>query len=277
MRPCRTIEPPDMLGAMPQKGMPMSGARRTGIRAGVDTVLFYFGLVLFGVMSLMWSVPAGVLHAVLPRRIGTRIGQFGIMAGFRIFIGAMRLLGLFEVDLKALDQLRAAGPLIIAANHPSLLDAVMIISRLPEVVCITKASLWDNWFLGGGIRLAAYIRNDSPRELTRLAVAELRAGRQLLIFPEGTRTEGGGPVGPFKGGFVIMARTAGVPVQTVLLDGGARYLTKGWPLFSRPDVPLVFRARLGRRFEVNGPTKAFTADLERYFAEALRRPVAEAA
>jgi 1-acyl-sn-glycerol-3-phosphate acyltransferase len=252
----------------------MSGARRTGMRTGrfrrsLDTLLFYAGLTLFGVMSLLWSLPAGLLNMVLPRRTGAPVGRHGIMGGFRIFIGAMRLFGLFRVDLRALDGLRDAGPLIIAANHPSRLDAVLIISRLPGVVCITKASLWDNWFLGGGIRLAAYIRNDAPRQLTRLAVAELRAGRQLLIFPEGTRTEGGGPVGPFKGGFVIMARIAGVPVQTVFLEGGAHYLTKGWRLFRRPEFPLVFRARLGRRFAVTGSTKAFTADLERYFAEEL--------
>ena len=240
------------------------------MRAGLDTLLFYAGLALFGIMCLLWSLPAGLLAAVLPRRVGAPVGQFGIMGGFRIFLGAMRLCGLFQVDLRALDALRDAGPLIIAANHPSLLDAVLIISRLPGVVCITKASLWDNWFLGGGIRLAAYIRNDAPRELTRLAVAELRAGRQLLIFPEGTRTEGGGPVGPFKGGFVLMARGAGVPVQTVLLEGDARYLAKGWPLFRRPEAPLVYRARLGRRFAVTGSTKDFTADLERYFTEELK-------
>ena len=56
------------------------------------------------------------------------------------------------------------------------------------MVCITKASIWDNWFLGGGARLAGYIRNDAPVNLIRRSVAELRAGHQLLVFPEGTRT-----------------------------------------------------------------------------------------
>ena len=119
-----------------------SGARRGGRRRGrfgrpVDTVLFYAGLALFGTMSLLWSLPAGLLNAVLPRRVGAPLGQGGIRGGFRIFIGAMRLLGLFDVDLRALDTLRGAGPLIIAANHPSLLDAVLIISRLPG-----RARVW---------------------------------------------------------------------------------------------------------------------------------------
>jgi 1-acyl-sn-glycerol-3-phosphate acyltransferase len=139
------------------------------------------------------------------------------------------------------------------------------------VVCITKASLWDSPFLGGGIRLAGYIRNDEPRELTRRAIAELRSGQQLLIFPEGTRTEPGAVVNDFKGGFVLMARGAGVPIQTVFLDGPSRYLTKGWPLFRRPDLPLRLRARLGRRFVVEGSTKAFTGELQRYFVAGLER------
>ena len=249
----------------------MRDRRRGVLRTGLETLLFYAGLALFGTMCLAWSLLAGVLNLVLPRRLRAPVGQFGIMGGFRIYLGTMALLRQFRLDLRALDALRDTGPLIIAANHPSLIDAVLIVSRLPGVVCITKAALWDNPFLGGGIRLAGYIRNDSPRELTRRAITELRAGRQLLIFPEGTRTEGAGPVGPFKGGFVIMARAAGVPIQTVFLDGGAQYLTKSWGLFRRPQPPLVFRARLGRRFTVTGPTQAFTAELERYFTQELRR------
>ncbi len=257
----------------------MGIARRAGSRAGrkagrirswFDTVLFYLGLVSFGLMCLIWSLPAGVLHRLLPARIGAPIGQFGIMGGFRVFIGMMKALGLFRCDLTALDGLRGDGPLIIAVNHPSLLDALLVISRLPRVVCITKAALWDNWFLGGGIRLAAYIRNDAPLELTKLAVAELRAGHQLLIFPEGTRTRRG-PVDDFKGGFAIMARAAGVPIQTVFLDSDTRYLTKGWTLFRRPDFPLTFRARLGQRLMVTGTTKAFTTDLQHYFADEVAK------
>ncbi len=249
----------------------MSIARRA--RGWFDTVLFYLGLVSFGLMCLIWSLPAGVLHRLLPARIGAPIGQFGIMGGFRVFIGMMKALGLFRCDLTALDGLRGDGPLIIAVNHPSLLDALLVISRLPRVVCITKAGLWDNWFLGGGIRLAAYIRNDAPLELTRLAVAELRAGHQLLIFPEGTRTRHG-PVDEFKGGFAIMARNAGVPIQTVFLDSDTRYLTKGWTLFRRPDFPLTYRARLGKRLMVTGTTRAFTADLQRYFADEVAKAAA---
>jgi 1-acyl-sn-glycerol-3-phosphate acyltransferase len=190
------------------------------------------------------------------------------MAGFRGFIAAMQAMGIFRCDLTALDALRDAGALIVAPNHPALLDAVLVISRLPRVVCITKASLWDNWFLGGGIRLAGYIRNDTPLTLVKQARRELRAGHHLLIFPEGTRTVAP-PVNAFKAGFLLIARQAGVPVQTVFIEGESRYLTKGWSLFRKPDLPLVYRARLGRRFEVPRDLHGFNAELERYFRTEL--------
>jgi 1-acyl-sn-glycerol-3-phosphate acyltransferase len=246
-----------------------AGTVRTGILRRIgDPLLFWSGLVLFGLSCLAWSLPAGLLNLVLPHRMRAPLGQFMIMAGFRCYLATMEAVGVFRCDLRALDALRDEGALIIAPNHHSLLDAVLVISRLPRVVCITKASLWDNWFLGGSMRLASYIRNDAPVKLIKLALKELHANRQLLIFPEGTRTEIP-PVGPFKGGFALMAQKAGVPVQTVFIESSSRYLTKGWPLFHRPEFPLVYHARLGQRFDVGRDVHEFVADLERYFHREL--------
>ncbi len=238
------------------------------VRRAGDYAMFYVGLVLFGLFCLLWSLPASLLHRVLPRPLGARCGQFAIMAGFRLYLALMQALGIFRCDLSALDALREAGPLIIAPNHPSLLDAVLVISRLPRMVCITKASLWDNVFLGGGVRLAGYIRNDAPVALIRRAVVELRGGRQLLVFPEGTRTARP-PLGDFKGGFLLMALKAGVPVQSVFIENGAGYLGRGWPLFRKPALPLVLRARLGERFEVPTDLQGFRRDLETYYRAQL--------
>jgi 1-acyl-sn-glycerol-3-phosphate acyltransferase len=145
-----------------------------------------------------------------------------------------------------------------------MLDAVLLVSRLPRVVCITKASLWDNIFLGGGIRLAGYLRNDAPVPMIRRAGEAVRAGRQLLIFPEGSRTARQ-PVDSFHRSFAVMARAARAPVQTVLIEADSPYLRKGWPLFREPVLPLVFRFRLGERFEVGADSEAFVARLEAYF------------
>ena len=47
------------------------------------------------------------------------------------------------------------------------------------------------------------------------------------------------------------------------------FLSKGWPLFKKPAFPLIYRARLGRRFEVKRDAKALVTDVERYYRETL--------
>ena len=243
------------------------------LRAGFDAARFYTVLSAFGIMSLTWSLPAALLLPMVPRTVRPRVGQFGIMAGFRVYLWIMHVTGVGRFDLSALDTLADQGAMVIVANHRSLIDAVLIISRLPRVVCIAKASLWDSAFLGGGIRMAGYIRNDAPLRLIRGAAAALRGGeQQLLIFPEGTRAAGG-ELERFKPGFAVIARAARVPVQTVLLESDSPYLRKGWGLFRRPPLPTVFRARLGRRFEATGDTENFVRELEDYFRNELARDV----
>jgi 1-acyl-sn-glycerol-3-phosphate acyltransferase len=190
------------------------------------------------------------------------------MALFRGFLGVLQASGIVKCDLSALDALRDEQALIIAPNHPSLLDAVLVVSRLPQVVCIMKAEIWDNVILGGGARFAAYIRDDVPLGMVRAAVAAVRAGNQLLVFPEGTRTRTKAAY-HFKGGFALIAKTARAPVQTVIIETNSMFLSKGWPLFRKPDFPLIFRARLGRRFEAHADVKTLVADMECYYRETL--------
>lgn len=253
------------LGIRDEEGRTLLGDR---LRRGYEVAVFYGLLAVFGLSSLLWSVPAALLHAVLPRRLGEPLGQLMIMAGFRYFVAAMRLSGIIQCDLSSLDALRRSGPLVIAPNHPSLLDAVLVISRLPRVVCAAKADIWDNVFLGAGVRLAGYVRNDSPAALVRQAAQRLRAGRHFLIFPEGTRS-GVAPIGEFKGGFALIARQAEAPVQTVFIESNSRFLGKGWPLFRRPAFPLVYRVRLGRRIAVSGDIHRFVDELHAYFQQEL--------
>jgi 1-acyl-sn-glycerol-3-phosphate acyltransferase len=240
----------------------------TWLRFSYECLVLYGGLLLFGLLALTWSLAAAVLYPLLPRRFGSRLGQFTIMALFRGFLGALQASGIFKFDLSALDALRDEGALIIAPNHPSLLDVVLVVSRLPQVVCVMKEEICDNLLLGGGARFAGYLRGDLPFTMIRSAAAALRAGNQLLVFPEGTRTRQKAGY-CFKGGFALIAKTAGVPVQTVFIETTSLFLSKGWPLFRKPVFPLVYRARLGPRFEVKGEVKAFVADIECYYRETL--------
>ncbi|HJU72026.1 MAG TPA: lysophospholipid acyltransferase family protein [Paucimonas sp.] len=233
-----------------------------------DCAVFYIGLLWFGLICLTWSAFAVILYPVLPRAVGQRIGRLGIMGGFHLFLASLRLSGRFHFDIDTLDALRAEESLIIAPNHPSLWDVVMIVSRLPNVACIMKAQIINNLFLGAGARLARYIRNDSLRRMIMLAVKEVQHGSQLLLFPEGTRTTRP-PIGVLTGSIGAIAHRARVPVQTVIIETDSRFLAKGWPVYKRPRLPMTYRIRLGKRFDPPGNSSIFMAELEQYFAREL--------
>ena len=239
-------------------------------RLALHWVALQLMLALLGMISIVWNLLALVLYPLLPRATGRRVGRAAIAAGYRIFWRVARAAGMMQLHSDALGTLCDEPGLIVVANHPSMLDAMMLVARLPRSACIMKASLMRNPFLAPGARLARYIRNDSALGLVRLAVADLRQGGQLVMFPEGTRTTVP-TVNPFHGGVTLIARRAGAPIQTVFIDAHSPYLCKGWPLWRLPPLPIVFSVRLGRRFEPREDSAAQLLELEAYFAAGVRR------
>jgi 1-acyl-sn-glycerol-3-phosphate acyltransferase len=228
----------------------------------------YGSLALLGAICLIWSVLALPMYILLPGRLGTAVGRRGIREGFRLYAWLLTLTGAYRLDLGAIDALRGGPPVLLAPNHPCLIDALLILARHPNVACVMKSSLLNNPFLGSGSRLARYVANDSPRQMVRQSVEHLRRGSLLLLFPEGTRT-GRAPINPLSASVGLIAKRAGVPVQTLLIETDSPFLSKGWSLFRRPDLPITYRIRLGRRFEAPADAAAFTVELDRYFRTAL--------
>lgn len=226
------------------------------------------GLGTLAAICLTWLPFAMLLYPVLPARAGQFLGRRVIMLGFRLYLRILSLLCACRFDLDELDSLRHAGPLIIAANHPSLLDAVLVVSRLPNAVCVMKASLMDNLLFGSAARLARYIRNDGAMQMIKQSRSGLLEGAQIVIFPEGTRTQRF-PLDALKPTLGMIARRSETPIQTVLLEFSTPYLGKAWPPFRRPSLPLHCRARLGRRFDAPADHLAFTQELETYFRAEL--------
>jgi 1-acyl-sn-glycerol-3-phosphate acyltransferase len=233
-----------------------------------EYVLLCVGFGSLGLGCLAVSVLAYPLYLVLHGDTGARFGRAIATYGFRVYVFWLHVCGIGRFDIKALDKLRDAGPLIIVANHPGLLDAPMILSRLPNVVCVLKASLVRTPFWGAGSRLARYIPNDWFLGSVSLAVEELRRGSQLLLFPEGTRTAGAS-LNEFRSGAAYVSYRSRVPIQTVLIEQDSRFLGKNQGLMWRPDMPVRFRIRLGRRFDPPADPRTFTQTLREYFVAEL--------
>ncbi|MBS0612922.1 MAG: 1-acyl-sn-glycerol-3-phosphate acyltransferase [Proteobacteria bacterium] len=233
-----------------------------------ETLTLYVSLSVLGLISLTWNLLALPLNFLLPARLGTRIGRRAIMRGYGLYVWTLRAMGAYRLDIGAVDALRGGPAVILAPNHPQLIDALLILTRHPNIACVMKSELMRNPFLGAGARLARYIRNDSPRQMIREAVRQLQAGSLLLLFPEGTRTQRA-PINPLKSSIGVIARYAQVPVQTLLVETDSPCLSKGWPLFRRPTLPITYRLRLGRRFDPPRDAATLVAELQRYFTAEL--------
>jgi 1-acyl-sn-glycerol-3-phosphate acyltransferase len=263
-------------GAQATGELPMSPSAAARIRTRLITAYeisaLYLGWLVFGSICLVASFLAGFLRYILPRKFGNRLGQRMIMRVFQVFMAYLAITRLVKCDVSALDQLKHEKGLILAPNHPALIDAVLVISRLPRVTCIMKAVLWDNIVLGGGSRLAGFVRNDSQPNMVRASVAALRDGGQLLMFPEGTRTVEQ-PINPLKGAIALIAKKSQAPVQTIFIESNTEFLGKHWPTLKKPVFPLHYRVTLGKRFDPpSADSKSFIAELDAYFrAELIQR------
>ncbi len=110
------------------------------------------------------------------------------------------------------------GPVLFACNHRSFLDPPMaaIWSRVP-VCYFARASLWKNPLIGKVLDIFSGIpvdRDNPGASSMKGAIERLKAGKQVLVFPEGTRTRTGA-MSRFKDGPALFARRAAVPVIPV--------------------------------------------------------------
>lgn len=238
------------------------------LKRAYEYLATYGLLAILAVMIVGWTVPALILLGPLPKRWRRAAARYTMMAGLRIFSCMLTAAGAYEIDVDAIDTLRGGPPVILTPNHPTSIDAFLLLSRHPDLACILKPELTGNAFLGAAARLAGFIRSDPPRRMIREAVAELRRGGLVLLFPEGTRTTSA-PLNPLKGSAEVIGRHARVPIQVVIIETDSPYLGKGWPLFKVPRLPIRFRVRLGSRLEPAAEGAGATRKLEQELTHEL--------
>lgn len=142
----------------------------------------------------------------------------------------------FTLSLRGTRHIPKTGPLVIASNHVSYADPVLItIPVRRPLYYMAWSRLFEVPAFGWVIRrLRAFpveVENADPRA-TREAVRLLRAGEAVLIFPEGGRTHDG-RLGRFKPGAFRLACSVGAPVLPVTIVGGH----EAWPPSRRLPRP----------------------------------------
>ena len=193
-----------------------------------------FVFVLFGVGALVISVTMFPLLRLSTWNADTarRRIQHGMQLTFRAYMETMRVLGILTYRVDGAERLRKPGRLIVA-NHPTLLDVVLLVSQMPEVDCIVKSGLWRNPFLRWPVSWAGYLPNAAGEKLIEECSATLRCGHSLLVFPEGTRTVPGKPLHMQRGAAHI-ALAADADILPVTITCEPPTLFKGNPWYRVP-------------------------------------------
>jgi 1-acyl-sn-glycerol-3-phosphate acyltransferase len=152
---------------------------------------------------------------------------------FYIFIGLMHRIGIMTYEISGLEKLNRPGQLILA-NHPTLIDIVFLLSRIPYASCIVKKKLCNNPCMKGSIAYAGYISNEDPEKMINSCVEYLKSGGIMVIFPESTRTI---PKTDYKfqrGAATIALQSAAI-VTPVTLHCSPSTLTKSEKWYQIPE------------------------------------------
>nr|WP_246261381.1 lysophospholipid acyltransferase family protein [Alteromonas ponticola] len=138
---------------------------------------------------------------------------------------------------------------IIIANHPTLIDVVLLLAVNRQMCCFVKGAVWDNFFTGAVAKQAGFIPNHSEQLLT-MAAAKLKAGENILIFPEGTRTKHDNTI-HFKRGAANMAVAVNAAIMPVLIKCHPGALKKGDKWYDIPDGGPVFELKSGQLLQLH--------------------------
>ena len=192
---------------------------------------------------------------------------------FRLFVRLMTSFGVLGLDLSKAKSLNNINGQLVIANHPSLIDVVVLISIIPNADCVVKAHLFRNPFLRGVVRSTGYISNNDPIELIKECAQSLSAGNNLIIFPEGTRTEPGNPV-KFQRGAANIAVRCRADITAVNIDLTPTTLTKQDSWYNIPERRAVFSAEVVGNVpklpelessKINKQVRQYSQILESYF------------
>lgn len=176
-----------------------------------------------------------------------------------------------RVKVEGLNNVQPRQTTIYCANHQSAMDIPILFVNLPvQFRFVAKRSLFNMPFMGWHLRRSGHIPvdRDRPREglksMNRVA-EEIRAGKSVLLFPEGHRSRDGQLL-PFKAGSFHIAILSGVPIVPITLNGTARVL--------KPDT---YHVRAGQTEMIVHPaieTKALTLKDVHSLSEQVRSTIA---
>jgi len=201
----------------------------TTVRSLLFTLWLYLSMPLFAVLLS----PA----LLMPHKAA--MGVIKLWARFVLF--GLRWIAGVKVEVRGLEH-RPNGPALIAAKHQGMLDVIAPFAFLDDACFVMKKELMPLPFFGWFAWKTKMIAVDRAahakalKAMVRQTRARLAEGRQILIFPEGTRTTPGEPA-DYKPGVAAIYRDVDAPCWPVATNSGVHWPAHG---FKRYPGTVVF-------------------------------------
>lgn len=194
------------------------------LRSSLFQIAFYTGTFL---LMVMFSPVF-----LLPRKWGWWIVPF--WSNFSLWL--LRVIVGLKVELRGQENIPPRGGYIVAAKHQSVWETFALIRSFPDPTYILKREL--RWIPIFGWYTAKFRQVPINRGQKAVALAKLKVdaaqaiseGRQILLFPEGTRRPAGGDP-KYKFGISHLYRDLNCPVLPVALNAGVYWPRKSWMLY----------------------------------------------
>ncbi|MDF0533319.1 lysophospholipid acyltransferase family protein [Shewanella sp. A32] len=235
--------------------------------------------IAFGVGGLISSFTLLPLLKYWPGDANARIQrvQKAVHLMFRVFVRMLTWARVIRLDSHYCQQLQQAKGMVVIANHPTLIDVVVLISLMPNAGCIVKQGLWRNPFMRGVVSAAGYIPNRGAELLLADCREVLNRGTNLIIFPEGTRTVKGEVINDFARGAANIALRCHAELLPVVLKVSNAGLTKQDPWYEIPRRTMHIQVQVGEHIETvtavedssAKQARRLTHELEIYYRQQL--------
>jgi 1-acyl-sn-glycerol-3-phosphate acyltransferase len=224
--------------------------------------------LLFYLVFLFWVVVA-LPTFLMPRGAMMRVATWWAKTNMLL----MRLVCNIKVEFRGTEKI-PKGPLIVASKHQSMWETISLLHFFEAPFFAVKRELKFIPMFGLFLiktDMIAIDRSTGGRALIKMArraAAEVRRGRQFVIFPEGTRAAVGAPA-KYKAGIGLIYTDCGVPCLPVALNSGLF-----WPRRTFMRYPGTLVVEFLDPLPAGLPREEFLTRIQSVIEEASNRLVA---
>lgn len=196
-------------------------------------------MIVIWVISLCWALFVITLRPFLPE---SRVPM--LRDWMKIWSRMCLKMAFSPVEVRGLENM-VEGPAIVLSNHQSTMDIMLIAGFIPlDFLFFAKKELFYIPLTGNTMKILEYVPVDrkSPKKAARSimqGIREVKKGKSVLIFPEGSRNVNPRELKPLKAGTLVIARHSKVPVIPAVIYGTNQILPINKKMYMLPHKVVI--------------------------------------